>query len=227
MLDFGFNSVVTSLSGSIQHSAAIFDGSQFIQSLHSDSLAIVDNSTYPVHRSRRFDVDRDSFLNGSQPNTFYGSSQSMWVGYYDQMRPLIHTPVSGIPGDAYVVVAYLYVYVYEGRGFVNWTGSVIDVEVHPVTSAWMPEAANWVTPWTIPGGDFGPAVGNSPMGSGRIGTWLRLDVTSAVETILRSGTNHGFILTSDDGRGVRYGFATKENWTGKVGYLRVMYRTAN
>jgi hypothetical protein len=121
----------------------------------------------------------------------------------------------------------LYLYVYEGRGFSNWAGSVIDVEVHPVTSAWMPEAVNWVTPWTQPGGDFGPAIGNSHLGSGRIDTWLRLDVTSAVETMLRSGTNHGFILTSDDSHGVRYGFTTKENWTGKVGYLRVMVRTAN
>jgi hypothetical protein len=227
MLDFGFKSLVTSTSGSIQHSAAIFDGSQFIQSMASGSLEIVDNSAYPVYRSRRFDVDRDSFLNGSQPNAFYGSSQTMWVGYYDQMRPVVHAPLSAIPGDAYVDVAYLYLYVYEGRGFSNWSSSVINVAVHPVTSAWMSEAVNWVTPWTNPGGDFGTSVGTNHLGSGKIGVWLRLNVTSAVEAMLRTGVNHGFLLTSDDGLGVRYGFATKENWTGTVGYLRVIYRTAN
>jgi hypothetical protein len=227
MLDFGFKSMVTSMSGSIQHSAAIFDGSQFIQSMHSGSLEIVDNSAYPVYRSQRFDVDRDSFLNGSQPNAFYGSSQTMWVGYYDQMRPVVHTPLSAIPGDAYVDVAYLYLYVYEGRGFSNWSSSVINVEVHPVTSAWMSEAVNWITPWTHPGGDFRAAVGINHIGSGKIGAWLRIDVTSAVEMALRTGVNHGFILTSNDDRGVRYCLATKENWTGWVGYLRVMYRTAN
>jgi hypothetical protein len=140
---------------------------------------------------------------------------------------VVHTPLSAIPGDAYVDVAYLYLYVYEGRGFSNWSSSVINVAVHPVTSAWMSEAVNWVTPWTHPGGDFGAAVGINHIGSGKIGAWLRLDVTSAVEMALRTGVNHGFILTSDDSRGVRYGFATKENWMGKVGYLRVMYRTAN
>lgn len=227
MLDFGFKSMVTSMTGSIQHSAVVFDGSQFIQGMHSGSLEIVDNSAYPVYRSRRFDVDRDSFLDGSQPNAFYGSSQTMWVGYYDQMRPVVHMPLGAIPGDAYVDVAYLYLYVYEGRGFSNWSGSVINVKVHPITSAWMSEAANWVTPWANPGGDFGTAVGINHLGSGKIGAWLRLDVTSAVEMMVRSGVNHGFILTSDDSRGVRYGFATKENWMGKVDYLRVMYRTAN
>lgn len=227
MLDFGFMTEVTSMSGSIHHSAAIFDGSHFIQDIHSDSLEIVDNSAYTVNRSRRFDVDRDTFLDGGQPSSFFGSDQTMWVGFYDQMRPVVHTRLDGIPRDSYVDVAYLYLYIYDGRGFQAWPGSVLNVEAHPVTSPWMPDAANWVTPWANPGGDFGATAGVNHVGSGKVGTWLRLDVTSAVETMLRTGVNHGFILTSDDVHGIRYGFATKDNWTGLVGYLRVMFRTAN
>ena len=44
--------------------------------------------------------------------------------------------------------------------------------------------------------------------------------------MLRSGFNQGFMLTSDDVNGVRYGLVTKENWTGYVGYMRVYFRTA-
>jgi len=90
----------------------------------------------------------------------------------------------------------------------------------------MPDATNWWTPWTMPGGDYGMAGPSNNLGSGKIGTWLRLDVTAAAQDMLRSGFNQGFMLTSDDANGVRYGLATKENWTGYVGYMRVYFRTA-
>ena len=119
-------------------------------------------------------------------------------------------------------------YVFEGRGFANWATSVIpNVQASPVTTVWMPDATNWFTPWTMPGGDYGVAGPSNNLGSGKIGTWLRLDVTAAAEDMLRSGFNQGFMLTSDDVNGVRYGLATKENWTGYVGYMRVYFRTAN
>ena len=58
----------------------------------------------------------------------------MWAGFFGQQRPLVHTPVNGIPGDAYVDVAYQSVYIVEGRGFTNWSNSVINVESRAVTS---------------------------------------------------------------------------------------------
>ena len=153
----------------------------------------------------------------------------MWVGFFDQMRPVVHVPISGIPNDAEVDLAYLYLYVVEGRGFSTWSNSVIpNVAAHALTTPWMPDAANWWTPWTTPGGDFGPSVGSNTLGSGKIGTWLRLDVTSAVRNTVSTGTNYGFILTSNDDRGVRYGLASKEHWdASKTGYVRVYYRTVN
>ena len=188
----------------------------------------MDNSTYPVSRARRFNVDRDTFINGAQPGTYYGDAQTMWTGFFDQQRPLVHTAINGIPGDAYVDVAYLYLYIIEGRGFTTWANSVIDVKARPVTTEWMPVAANWWMPWTMPGGDYGPAVGTNHIGSGKINTWLRLDVTDAVSDMLRGATNQGFILTNDDTTGVRYALATKEHFdASKIGYIRVYFRTAN
>jgi hypothetical protein len=224
---FGFQVQVTATSGEVRHDVALFDGATFVLSLPSEALAIVDNSTYPVSRSRRFNADRDTFISGAQPGTYYGSSQTMWAGFFGQMRPLVHTPMSGIPGDAYVDVAYLYLYIVEGRGFTNWSNSVVNVQVHPVTTEWMPVAVNWTMPWTMAGGDYGPAVGANHIGSGKIDTWLRLDVTDAVTDMLRGSVDQGFIITNTDSTGVRYALAAKEYFdASKIGYIRVYFRTA-
>jgi hypothetical protein len=227
-VDFGFTAKVTAMSGELQHDVAVYDGATFINAIAGSPLTIVDNSTYAVNRSRRFNVDRDTYIDGNRPNTFFGDNQLMWVGFHNQMRPVVHTRLDGIPTDAAVDTAYLYLYVYEGRGFADWPTSVIDnVQASPVSTDWMPDATNWWTPWTVAGGDFGMAGPSNHLGSGKIGTWLRLDVTAAAQDMLRSGFNQGFLLTSDDNHGVRYGFATKENWIGYVGYMRVYFRTAN
>jgi uncharacterized repeat protein (TIGR01451 family) len=228
MVDFGFTVRVMTSSGEVQHDVALFDGATFVTEFVGDALTIVDNSVYPVNRSRRFNADRDTFINGAQPGAYFGDAQTMWTGYFGQMRPLVHTPMDGIPGDAYVDVAYLYLYIIEGRGFTNWSNSVINVEAHQVTTEWMPVAANWWMPWTMPGGDYGPAVGANHIGSGKINTWLRLDVTDAVSDMLRGASNQGFIITNTDHMAVRYALATKEYWdASKIGYIRVYFRTAN
>ena len=229
-VDFGFAVQVTTSSGAVQTSVALFDGATFVTSFDSDTLTIVDNSTYPVSRSMRFNVDRDSYINGTQPSMYYGSDQTMWVGFYDQMRPVVHTPLNGIPGDSAVDQAWLYLYVTEGRKFGNWSTSVLEnVTAHPATTEWMPYAVNWWMPWTMPGGDYGPGGVPNHLGSGKIGTWLRLDITAAVEDMLRSGENQGFLITSSvNPSGVHYGLATKEYWDpSKLGYIRVYFRTAN
>ena len=179
-----------------------------------------------VSRSRRFNVDRDTFINGAQPGMYYGDAQTMWTGFFGQMRPLVHTRIDGIPSDAVIDQAYLYLYVVEGRGFTTWANSVINVAAHQVTTEWMPYAANWTMPWIMPGGDYGPALSTNHIGSGKIGTWLRLDVTDGVRNIVMGADNEGFILTNDDAIGVRYALATKEYFdASKLGYIRVYYRT--
>jgi hypothetical protein len=228
MVDFGFRVRVMTSSGEVQHDVALFDDAVFVTEFAGDALTIVDNSTYPVSRSRRFNADRDTFIDGSRPSNYFGSAQTMWTGFFGQMRPLVHTPMSGIPGDAYVDVAYLYLYVIEGRGFTNWSNSVINVQVHQVTGDWMPVAVNWTMPWIMPGGDYGPAIGGNHIGSGKLNTWLRLDVTESVTDFLRGASNQGFIITNTDDMGVRYALATKEYFdASKMGYIRVYFRTAN
>ena len=136
-----------------------------------------------VNRSRRFNASQDTFIDATRPALNFGGAQTMWVGFNDQMRPLVQVPFpvcdnvfTCIPSDAQVDVAYLYLYVFEGRGFTNWDQSVMGVSVHPVNSMWDEGTANWTTPWASPGGDVGPADSVTRLGSARINTWLRLDV---------------------------------------------------
>ncbi|MER2598431.1 MAG: S8 family serine peptidase [Caldilineales bacterium] len=179
-----------------------------------------------VSRSRRENVDRDTFISGVQPGTHFGSAQTMWAGFFGQMRPVVHTGMSSIPSDAVVDQAYLYLYVTEGRGFTNWGNSVIGVSSHAVDTEWMPVAVNWTMPWTMAGGDYGPALSNTHIGAGKLNTWVRFDVTAAVQDMMNGADNNGFIITNTDSTGVRYGFATKEYFdASKAGYMRVYFRT--
>lgn len=197
-----------------------------------------------VSRSRRFGVTEDTFINGAQPAVVYGSAQTMWVGFNNQMRPLVKTPFpvcdnvhTCIPDNAWVDGAFLYLYVFEGRGFSNWDQSTLGVSVHPVTGDWSEGATNWTMPWTSPGGDFGPADSVTRLGSARINTWLRLDVTDAVaDMVAGEAENNGFMVSSDWANvpmsapegllSTRYAFATRDLFDpSKAGFLRIFYRT--
>lgn len=198
-----------------------------------------------VNRSRRFNVSEDTFIDGSRPALNFGGAQTMWVGFNDQMRPLVQVPFSVcdnvytcIPSNSAVDVAYLYLYVYEGRGFSNWEQSVLGVSAHPVLSMWDEATATWTTPWTNLGGDVGPADSVTRLGSARLNTWLRLDVTDTVAAIVAGNApNYGFAVASDPNNwpesvspegllSARFGLATSEFFdASKAGYLRVFFRT--
>ncbi|MER2600370.1 MAG: 5'-nucleotidase C-terminal domain-containing protein [Caldilineales bacterium] len=199
-----------------------------------------------VQRSRRYNVSEDTFLNGTQPAANNGNAQTMWVGFNNQLRPVVQVPFpicdnvyTCIPASAQVDQAYLYLYVYEGRGFANWNQSAMLVAAHPVTKMWAEATANWTNPWTTAGGDMDAAGPSVPLTSSRINTWLRLDVTAAVTKIIENGTsNYGFIVTSDPNYpmvnapeallSTRFGFTTSEFFdASKAGYIRVYYRTYN
>lgn len=195
-----------------------------------------------VARSRRFNVSMDTFLNGTQPTTNFGGNQTMWGGFNNQMRPAVYAPIAicdnastCIPEFSPVDSAYLYLYMVEGRGFDNWSQSVMEMSANPLTTAWDQAAATWNNPWVMPGGDMGPAGPALTTGSGRIGTWLRFDVTDSVQAMIDGAPNYGFVITSNPDvvvespearNDTRFGFATTENWdASKRGYMRVMFRT--
>jgi pullulanase-type alpha-1,6-glucosidase len=191
-----------------------------------------------VPRSQRFNLAMDTFIYGAQPAEVFGAASTMWVGHNDQMRSVVQAEIEGIPADSAVDKAYLYVYVTEGRGFNNWTDSTLDVSIHAVQTPWDEATAHWTAPWAAPGGDFGPALDTLQIGSARVGTWWRFDVTDAVAAMVAGmADNNGFLMTSEhviaprfispDGLAqTRYGLATQSYWDpSKVGYLRVMYRT--
>ncbi len=189
-----------------------------------------------INRSKRFNLSADTFIDRTRPTTAFGGASTMWVGYSDNMRPVVKADVTGIPSDSIVTKAYLYVYVTEGRGFGPWSESVMDVSAHVALSPWDEATTTWNSPWSAPGGDVSPAIDLLRIGSGRIGTWLRFDVTEAAQMMV-SGMldNNGFVIASnrfvdvkaDDAlAGARFGLAAKEYWDpSRVGYLRIMYQT--
>jgi hypothetical protein len=195
-----------------------------------------------VQRSRRYEVGMDSFIDATQPNVAFGAASTMWSGYADNMRPVVQADIpvcadkhTCITPNATVDTAYLYVYVVEGRGFPAWVDSVIDVSAHALQAPW-DDTTTWNSPWTNPGGDFGPALDTIKVGSGRIDTWWRFDVTDAVADIVAGlAENNGFALTSQYNvppkemaalASARYGLAAQSYWDpSKSAYLRVMYRT--
>lgn len=195
-----------------------------------------------VQRSRRFNVSQDTFIDGTQPNVNFGSAMTMWAGFNNQMRPVVYAAIpicdniaTCIPAYSQVDVAYLYLYMVEGRGFDNWDQSVMEMTANPATTMWDQATATWNSPWTTPGGDFGPPDVPAMAGSGRIGTWLRFDVTDSVQAMINGAANKGFVITSNPNVMVeapearfdtRYGFATTAYWdASKGGYVRVMFRT--
>lgn len=198
-----------------------------------------------VMRSRRYNVSMDTFLDATQPGVNFGAASTMWVGYEDQMRPVVWADIpvcddklTCIPSGSTVDKAYLYLYVTEGRGFADWAQSrIADVSARPVLLPWAEDSATWTAPWHTTGGNLGPALSSTHLGVGKVGTWLRFDVTAHVAAIVAGqAANYGFALTSSDPnwtakdagaiRGVRYGLASQSYWDpSKAGYLRVMYRT--
>ena len=195
-----------------------------------------------MQRSRRYNVSQDTFLNGAQPNVNFGGASTMWGGFNNQMRPTVYAAIpicdnvaTCIPAYSAVDVAYLYLYMVEGRGFDNWNQSVMAMAANPATTTWDQATATWTSPWTTPGGDIGPAGPTVMAGSSRIGTWLRFDVTASVQAMINGTANNGFVITSnpnvmveapDAREDTRYGFATNEYWdASKGGYMRVIFRT--
>ena len=234
----------------ISYSAQVTAAGRAVNTVTIASGAAQDSATATVTvgeptvtRSRRYNVTMDSYLDGTQPNANFGQAGTMWVGFQDQMRPVAWADIpvcdSGggcIPSGSSVDTAYLYLYVTEGRGFASWDQSVIDsVTAHALYSPWTENGATWISPWLALGSDLGPALGATHLGSGKVGTWLRFDVTEHVQQIVAGASpNYGFVLTSEDEtwdpgeaiNGVRYGLATSQYWdASKVGYLRVMFRT--
>ena len=198
--------------------------------------------TPAVQRSRRYNVSQDTFLNGAQPAANFGGASTMWGGFNNQMRPTVYAAIpicdnvaTCIPAYSAVDVAYLYLYMVEGRGFDNWNQSVMAMAANPATTTWDQATATWTSPWTTPGGDIGPAGPTVMAGSSRIGTWLRFDVTASVQAMINGTANNGFVITSnpnvmveapDAREDTRYGFATNEYWdASKGGYMRVIFRT--
>jgi subtilisin family serine protease len=191
----------------------------------------------PINRSRRFDVSADSFMDQTQPNTNFGSASTMWFGYSGNFRPIVQMDFSSVPSDAIVTKAYLYLYIAEGRGFTQWDQSVMEVSAHAALGPWAENAVTWNAPWDAAGGDVTEPLWTLRMGSGRIYTWLRFDVTEAVEMMV-NGTmeNNGFVISAnsdvplkaDDALAqARYGLAQQDFWDpSKVGYLRIYFQTA-
>lgn len=225
-VDFGFVVRVRSPRGEVQHQVEIFDRDRPIQVLSSAPLTIADADSYSVSRLERRQASMDSTLNARRPAVAAGSGSVLWLGDDDRLRPVVAFPLEGIPPDAAIDEATLFMHAVEGRGFTGPEDSAIEVRVYALQSPWQEDTVTWRTPWAAAGGDLGPALATARLDGNLVGRWVALNVTAAVEAMVRSGQSHGFALTATGPTALRYGFSSREHWNDSAAYLRVNYRVA-
>lgn len=218
---WGFTTVVTSNTGEIHHSVAVFDGSTFVNALQGDHLAI-EQAAMTV--TDVFPVAADAHIASGQANSNFGHWPYMSIGG-NELRSLAQFDLSAIRPAYPVDKATLWVYVSAFGG----GGSPANVAAHEVLTAWQESAVTWRAPWTTPGGDVNPTpAGLTPITKANVGQWIQVDVTSAAQRwVADPMMNHGVLLRlADPTSFTTYRLVTKDNgWMKEYApKLEVTYR---
>ncbi len=188
---------------------------------YSDDYTIVSRSATPtgVETVVRVNVSKDTFLSSSRPNSNFGGSTNLRMGWesgiYDAMRPMIQFDLNGIPSNATIRSATLYIYLFQA---IPSNDSNMGFRAQFVRSSWSEGGVTWNNANYLGGTALPLEDSNSAVG------WKSTDVTSLVHT-WQSGSqpNHGLIITGDevpnDNRSRN--FASKESGLGA--YIEVDY----
>jgi hypothetical protein len=165
------------------------------------------------------DVESDVNLGGlDHIEAFRGETE-------EYRRSLMRWDLSSLPDGATINSATLELYRYESDIF-----DPIQITLHTITHAWVegtqmefwpepgytPDGATWETcdgseDWGTSGGDYTPVVvAQTTLNSGAGAGWVSLDVTSAMQAWVQSGTpNYGLLMRPHSGHGYCY-FASGE-----------------
>jgi hypothetical protein len=149
----------------------------------------------------------DTFIKGDSATTNYGSDTTFDVRPDNgaDRRGLVRFNLSGIPTNATITSAKLYLYEKS-----NKTGQV--TYTYRVTTNWNESIVTWNS-WTTPGGDFDSSISYFTYIPDQNNCMLTLDITSLVQLWV-NGTypNYGLLLYST-GPNHTISYVTREDTT--------------
>ncbi len=135
-----------------------------------------------------FWLSQDTYIASGNPNGNYGSAYNMGIGYSGSqgaLRMLLQFNLSGIPSNATVNNATVYIYQYQASGISN-----MGFQAQLAFTPWNEFNATWNNANNI-GGSFLP-VGNFPNTLG----WLAVNATNLFRTwVSGQEPNYGLIMT--------------------------------
>jgi hypothetical protein len=139
-----------------------------------------------------------------------------WTGVYDAMRLLLEFNVSGVPSQATINNATMYIY----QSLSNPTNdSDMGFRAQYMKQYWDEYAATWNNANYLGGDEISIGQNSSVLG------WKSADVTSMVQAWHNgSRPNYGFLITGDEGaQNNRSRFFRTRQWGGSEPYLIVDY----
>ena len=163
---------------------------------YSDDYTVVNQTATPdgVNTVVRVNVAQDSFLSSAQPNSNFGTSSDLRMGWesgsYNALRPMIQFDLGGIPSNATIHSATLYIYLFQSIPSNDYP---MTFRAQFVTSSWNEYGVTWNNANYLGGTALPLEDANNAIG------WKSTDVTGLIHT-WQSGSqpNHGLILTGDE-----------------------------
>ena len=175
---------------------------------------------YGVQSTATIIAGKDAFLSSLFADNNYGGNTTMGMGYlsgiYNAMRPLLYFNVSGVPSQATINSATMYIYQNSSNPS---NDANMGFKAQYMKQDWGEYSVTWNNANYLGGDEI--TVGSNPSSLG----WKTGDVTTLVRAWHNgSRPNYGFILTGDEGpQNNRSRFFRTREWGGSQPYIVVDY----
>ena len=163
---------------------------------YSDDYTIVNYEATPggYNSTVRVNVSQDTFLSSANPNNNYGGDTNLRLGWeagqYNALRTMIQYDLGGIPSNATINSARLYIYQFQS---IPTNDSSMTFRAQYVNSSWGEYSVTWNNANYL-GGDPLPLESISNTDG-----WKSSDVTGLILAWHNgSRSNHGLIITGDE-----------------------------
>ncbi len=153
----------------------------------------------------------DSFIDENNRNNNYGNSATLRVnGDNDdnqRERSLLKFDLTGIPSNATVTSAYLYIYA-------NDQDSSSRHRIYRVTTDWLEGTVTWNSPWTSSGGDFNSTIRYNYFTPNNDDCLFTLNLTYLVQLwVDNTYPNYGLMIWPDNNEEGSIQYNSKEHGT--------------
>jgi len=175
---------------------------------------------FGTQSTARIIASQDAYLSSLNANSNYGGATTMglgyWSGVYNAMRPLIQFNVSGVPAQATIDNATMYIYQQSSS---PTNDGQMGFKAQYMKQGWNEYSVTWNNANYLGGDEISIGQNTSALG------WKSSDVTSLVRAWHNgSRPNYGFLITGDEGpQNNRNRFFRSRQWGGYEPYLIVNY----